>query len=85
MTRRKKKQKSEEKQREREAAMGIGEEEETLSGGNVSISDASDSSFVQRNVVNTDHIASTSSRADDQIDQTCIQRVPGRKDKKENV
>ena len=78
-------QKSEEKQREREADMGKGEEEETLPRGNVSISDDSDRSFVQRNLVDIDQIVSTSSRADDQLDQTCIERVPGRKDKRERV
>ena len=42
-------QKNDEKQREREADMGKGEEEEILSGGNVSISDDSDRSFIERN------------------------------------
>ena len=35
--------------------------------------------------MDTDQIVSTSSRADDQLDQTCIQRVPGRKDERKRV
>ena len=42
----------------KKADMGKSEEEETLSGGNVWLSDVSDSSLVQRKLVDNNQIAS---------------------------